>query len=103
MLFDGLSERGREVEGAVGGNGMVMRLDGEIKRDFCSHTLATQARRRTTELRWRKKEEEEEEKANSESSELCMHTAKVSLKDPKANLCAPGIVVAVALAPAVAK
>lgn len=53
-------------------------------------------------MRWRKKEEEEEDKANSDCSELCMRTAKASLKDPKANLCAPEIV-AVALAPAGAK
>jgi hypothetical protein len=34
ILLDGLSERGCEVEGAAGGGGMVMRVEGEMKRDF---------------------------------------------------------------------
>jgi hypothetical protein len=38
ILFDGLSERGWEVEGAAGSwGGMVMRVAGEMKMDCC-HT-----------------------------------------------------------------
>lgn len=41
MLFEGLSERGSEVEGAAGGgSGIAMRLDGEAKRDFY-HTIVS--------------------------------------------------------------
>lgn len=41
MLFEGLSERGREVEGAAGGgSGIAIRLVGEARRDLV-HTIVS--------------------------------------------------------------
>lgn len=41
MLFEGLSERGREVEGAAGGgSGIAIRLVGEARSDLF-HTIVS--------------------------------------------------------------
>jgi hypothetical protein len=62
ILFDGLSERGWEVEGAAGGGGgMVMRVAGEMKMDCC-HTHKIMLARKAKKAVAERKEEGKEKK-----------------------------------------